>query len=171
MTVCQLLIFKEFTPNGSHILSYKDQKSCHTWAAHQVIILHSEMNPKWKGSLQTGWGPCSFPATNKWGVKGFGFCLWVFAWYMHFQHYNTKHADLKLKKKCYFFRKQFHYLGHLLSREGISPLPDKHNEYLKISYPTKQPTDCFFASFFAFAYLTHFFWHYPCCQKEDGALT
>ena len=33
-------------------------------------------------------------------------------------------AGLKLKEsKCDFFKKEIHYLGHLISSEGIHPLP------------------------------------------------
>ena len=33
-------------------------------------------------------------------------------------------AGLKMKRsKCDFFKSQIHYLGHLISPEGISPLP------------------------------------------------
>ena len=35
-------------------------------------------------------------------------------------------AGLKLKEsKCDFFKKEIHYLGHLVSSEGIHPLPEK----------------------------------------------
>ena len=35
-------------------------------------------------------------------------------------------ADLKMKRsKCDFFKSEIHYLGHLISPEGISPLPNK----------------------------------------------
>ena len=35
-------------------------------------------------------------------------------------------AGLKLKEsKCNFFKKEIHYLGHLISSEGIHPLPEK----------------------------------------------
>ena len=35
-------------------------------------------------------------------------------------------ASLKLKEsKCDFFKKEIHYLGHLISSEGIHPLPEK----------------------------------------------
>ena len=35
-------------------------------------------------------------------------------------------AGLKLKEsKCDFFKKEIHYLGHLISSEGIQPLPEK----------------------------------------------
>ena len=35
-------------------------------------------------------------------------------------------AGLKLEEsKCDFFKKEIHYLGHLISSEGIHPLPEK----------------------------------------------
>ena len=35
-------------------------------------------------------------------------------------------AGLKMKhSKCDFFKSKIHYLGHLISADGISPLPDK----------------------------------------------
>ena len=37
-----------------------------------------------------------------------------------------READLKMKRsKCDFFKSEIHYLGHLISPEGISPLPNK----------------------------------------------
>ena len=37
-----------------------------------------------------------------------------------------KEAGLKMKRsKCDFFKSEIHYLGHLISPEGISPLPNK----------------------------------------------
>ena len=39
---------------------------------------------------------------------------------------KLKKADLKLKEsKCDFFKKEIHYLGHLISVNGIQPLPKK----------------------------------------------
>ena len=49
----------------------------------------------------------------------------------HFKHLETifshlKEAGLKMKwSKCDFFKSEIHYLGHLISTEGISPLPNK----------------------------------------------
>ena len=49
----------------------------------------------------------------------------------HLKHVETiferlKSAGLKLKlSKCEFFKKHIHYLGHLISDEGIQPLPEK----------------------------------------------
>ena len=34
-------------------------------------------------------------------------------------------ADLKIRSKCDFFKKHIHYLGHLISADGIRPLKDK----------------------------------------------
>ena len=50
------------------------------------------------------------------------------------QHLETvfkrlQDAGLKLKEsKCDFFRSQIHYLGHMLSAEGIQPLPVPENQ-------------------------------------------
>ena len=39
---------------------------------------------------------------------------------------QLRKAGLKMKRsKCEFFKSQIHYLGHLISEDGISPLPDK----------------------------------------------
>ena len=39
---------------------------------------------------------------------------------------NLQEAGLKMKRsKCDFFKSEIHYLGHLISPEGISPLPNK----------------------------------------------
>ena len=39
---------------------------------------------------------------------------------------KLKKVDLKLKEsKCDFFKKEIHYLGHLISVNGIQPLPEK----------------------------------------------
>ena len=49
----------------------------------------------------------------------------------HLEHLKTifshlKEARLKMKwSKCDFFKSEIHYLGHLISTEGISPLPNK----------------------------------------------
>ena len=49
----------------------------------------------------------------------------------HLEHLETifshlKEAGLKMKwSKCDFFKREIHYLGHLISTEGISPLPNK----------------------------------------------
>ena len=40
--------------------------------------------------------------------------------------HRLRKAGLKVKRsKCDFFKSQIHYLGHLISEDGISPLPDK----------------------------------------------
>ena len=39
---------------------------------------------------------------------------------------DLQEAGLKMKcSKCDFFKSEIHYLGHLISEEGISPLPKK----------------------------------------------
>ena len=39
---------------------------------------------------------------------------------------KLKESCLKLKEsKCDFFKKEIHYLGHLISDKGIYPLPEK----------------------------------------------
>ena len=39
---------------------------------------------------------------------------------------QLRQAGLKMKlSKCDFFKSEIHYLGHLISADGISPLPDK----------------------------------------------
>ena len=49
----------------------------------------------------------------------------------HLEHLETvfsqlREAGLKMKRsKCDFFKSKIHYLGHLISPEGISPLPNK----------------------------------------------
>ena len=49
----------------------------------------------------------------------------------HLKHLETvfshlREAGLKMRRsKCDFFKKEIHYLGHLISTEGISPLPNK----------------------------------------------
>ena len=49
----------------------------------------------------------------------------------HLEHLETvfsclREAGLKMKQsKCEFFKGEIHYLGHLISPEGISPLPNK----------------------------------------------
>ena len=50
-------------------------------------------------------------------------------------------ADLKLKlQKCSFFKKHIQYLGHLLSEEGIQPLPEKLESISKMPTPKKCKT-------------------------------
>ena len=49
----------------------------------------------------------------------------------HLEHleeviHQLRQAGLKMKhSECDFFKSQIHYLGHLISADGISPLPDK----------------------------------------------
>ena len=60
----------------------------------------------------------------------------------HLEHLEVvfqrlKEADLKLKaSKCNFFKKHIQYLGHLVSGEGIEPLPEKLEAVRKMPPPT-----------------------------------
>ena len=54
--------------------------------------------------------------------------LEVFCW--------LRKAGLKMKQSKYdFFKSQIHYLGHLISEDGISPLPDKLDSIKNIPAP------------------------------------
>ena len=49
---------------------------------------------------------------------------------------RLKTAGLKLKlKKCCFFKKHIQYLGHLISADGIQPLPEKLESIAKMPAP------------------------------------
>ena len=60
----------------------------------------------------------------------------------HLEHLEAvfqrlREADLKLKaSKCNFFKKHIQYLGHLVSGEGIEPLPEKLEAVRKMPPPT-----------------------------------
>ena len=50
---------------------------------------------------------------------------------------RLREADLKLKaSKCNFFKKHIQYLGHLVSGEGIEPLPEKLESSKEMPPPT-----------------------------------
>ena len=50
---------------------------------------------------------------------------------------RLREADLKLKaSKCNFFKRHIQYLGHLVSGEGIEPLPEKLEAVRKMPPPT-----------------------------------
>ena len=52
---------------------------------------------------------------------------------------RLQEAGLKLKlQKCSFFKKHIQYLGHLLSDEGIQPLPEKLESIAKMPRPKNQ---------------------------------
>ena len=49
---------------------------------------------------------------------------------------RLKTAGLKLKlEKCCFFKKHIQYLGHLISADGIQPLPEKLESIAKMPAP------------------------------------
>ena len=50
---------------------------------------------------------------------------------------HLREAGLKMKcSKCDFFKSEIHYLGHLISPEGISPLPDKLDSIKHMPVPS-----------------------------------
>ena len=52
---------------------------------------------------------------------------------------RLEEAGLKLSlEKCSFFKKHIQYLGHLLSEEGIQPLPEKLESIAKMPRPKNQ---------------------------------
>ena len=59
----------------------------------------------------------------------------------HLQHLEEifeclRKAGLELKlQKCSFFKKHIQYLGHLISDEGIQPLPEKLESIAKMQVP------------------------------------
>ena len=54
---------------------------------------------------------------------------------------RLREADLKLKEvKCNFLKKHIQYLGHIISGEGITPLPEKLESIQKI-LPPKTPKE------------------------------
>ena len=54
---------------------------------------------------------------------------------------KLKAAGLKLKlEKCCFFKKHIQYLGHLISADGIQPLPEKLESIAKMPAP-KNPKE------------------------------
>ena len=64
----------------------------------------------------------------------------------HLEHLRNlfiklREADLKLKEvKCNFLKKHIQYLGHIMSRKGITPLPEKLESIQKI-LPPKTPKE------------------------------
>ena len=50
---------------------------------------------------------------------------------------RSREADLKLnREKCNFFKSHIQYLGHLISGEGIKPLPEKLESIKGMPSPT-----------------------------------
>ena len=62
----------------------------------------------------------------------------------HLEHIRTvfeklHHAKLSMKlSKCHFFTKEIQYLGHILGKEGIKPVPAK-KEAIKVMHPPVNP--------------------------------
>ena len=52
---------------------------------------------------------------------------------------RLREAGLKMKRsKCDFFKSEIHYLGHLISPEGISPLPNKLDSIRHMPVPNSE---------------------------------
>ena len=50
---------------------------------------------------------------------------------------RLQEANLKMKKsKCSFFKRELHYLGHLLTTEGLKPQPEKVKAISELKPPT-----------------------------------
>ena len=76
---------------------------------------------------------------------------------------SLKQAKLKLKKnKCAFSKKELHYLGHLLTTEGIKPQTEKINPFA-YCYKLHVHTDAFLA-YYLYVYKYHYTstLMYPC---------
>ena len=64
----------------------------------------------------------------------------------HLKHLRTlferlRSADLKLKEiKCNFLKKHIQYLGHIISGEGIAPVPEKL-ERIRAMVPPRNPKE------------------------------
>ena len=62
----------------------------------------------------------------------------------HLEHIRTvfeklRYAKLSMKlSKCHFFAKEIQYLGHILGKEGIKPVPAK-TEAIKVMHPPVNP--------------------------------
>ncbi len=79
-------------------------------------------------------------------------------------------ADLHLKKvKCDFFKKELQYLGHILSPDGIRPLPDKLSAIRDLPWPTSTTEVCQFLGLTG--YYHKFVPHYSTTAKPLSRLT
>ena len=94
--------------------------------------------------------PAYFQALMNEVLKGLGFCLAYLDDILIFSSSEEEHlkhleivferlrqAGLKLKhKKCSFFKSQLHYLGHVISGNGIQALPEKLTAIQNMPIPT-----------------------------------
>ncbi len=81
-----------------------------------------------------------------------------------------RQADLHLKKvKCDFFKKELQYLGHILSSDGICPLPDKLSAIRDLPRPTSTTEVCQFLGLTG--YYRKFVPHYSTTAKPLSHLT
>ena len=138
---------------GSKIYSTFDMRS-----GYYHIVLSEESRPKTAFVTSCGkWefkGPAYFQRlVNKVSLGltfAFGYLddILVFSFDMesHLEHLRLlfkrlQTADLKLKEvKCNFLKRHIQYLGHIVSGEGITPLPEKLDSIQKM-LPPKTPKE------------------------------
>ena len=92
-------------------------------------------------------------------LPGLDFCfaylddilVYTASWKEHLEHLemdfkHIKEANLKIKiSKCQFFQKRhLHYLGHLISKQGIQPLLEKVTAIEKLKEPSNIDELCHF---------------------------
>ncbi len=81
-----------------------------------------------------------------------------------------RQADLHLKKvKCDFFKSELQYLGHILSPDGICPLPDKLSAIRNLPRPTNATEVSQFLGLTG--YYHKFVPHYSTTAKSLSCLT
>ena len=93
----------------------------------------------------------------------------------HLQHLETvfkrlQEAGLKLKEsKCNFFRLQIYYLGHMLSAEGIQPLPEKLDSITNMPAPENQTEVKQFLGLVGYyhKFVPHFSGHFQTIVEAD----
>ena len=93
----------------------------------------------------------------------------------HLQHLETvfkrlQDVGLKLKEsKCDFFRSQIHYLGHMLSADGIQPLPEKLDSITNMPAPENQTEVKQFLGLVGYyhKFIPHFSGHFQTTVKTD----
>ena len=91
-----------------------------------------KIQAKWESGLTAVQLKQDPPVSHVTGIVCIRFLHCVPWWHIrHLQHLQQvfvclREGNLKIKlRKCQFFQKHLHYLGHLISEWGIQPLPEK----------------------------------------------